>query len=93
MEYNRILKQFGKIYIEVPAPNNDRVHENNLNHYSIFDKTMLVSLLQRAGFDITYFTDIKFDLQVGQNEDGTAKKATEHYYALVAEKKRPLDVK
>lgn len=93
MEYNRVLKQYGKIYIEVPAPDNDRVHETNLNHYSILGKTMLLALLQRAGFDITHFTEIKFDLQVGQNEDGTTKTAKEHYYALVAEKRRPLDVK
>ena len=36
MEYNRILKQGSRIYIEVPAPDNDRKHEFNLNHYSIF---------------------------------------------------------
>ena len=35
MEYNRVLKQGGRIYIEVPAPNCERKHEFNLNHYSI----------------------------------------------------------
>ena len=48
MEYNRILKQGSKIYIEVPAPDNDRKHEFNLNHYSIFGSTQLAALLQRT---------------------------------------------
>ena len=33
IEYNRVLKQGAKIYIEVPAPDCDRKHEMNLNHY------------------------------------------------------------
>jgi SAM-dependent methyltransferase len=93
MEYNRVLKQYGKIYIEVPAPDSDRKHEWNLNHYSILGKEQLVALLHRAGFDINLFNDIEFDLQIGENEDGTAMTAREHYYSIVATKQRPLDVK
>ena len=93
MEYNRVLKQYGKIYIEVPAPDSDRKHEWNLNHYSILGKEQLIALLHRAGFDINLFNDIEFDLQIGENEDGTAMTAREHYYSIVATKQRPLDVK
>jgi SAM-dependent methyltransferase len=93
MEYNRVLKQFGKIYIEVPAPDCDRKHEWNLNHYSILGKEQLVALLHRAGFDVEMFNTIEFDLQVGTKEDGTPATAREKFFCLVAEKKRPLDVK
>lgn len=93
MEYNRVLKQFGKIYIEVPAPDCDRKHEWNLNHYSILGKEQLIALLHRAGFDINMFNTIEFDLQVGTKEDGTPATAREKFFCLVAEKKRPLDVK
>jgi SAM-dependent methyltransferase len=93
MEYNRVLRQFGKIYIEVPAPDSDRKHEWNLNHYSILGKEQLVALLHRAGFDINLFNNIEFELQMGKNEDGTTKTVKENYYSIVATKQRPLDVK
>lgn len=93
MEYNRVLKQNGKLYIEVPAPDSERKHEWNLNHYSILGKEQLVALLHRCGFDVDTFGEIKFDLNVGTNSDGTVKTAKEHYYSIVASRKRPLDVK
>lgn len=93
MEYNRILKQHSKIYIEVPQPNCDRKHEFNLNHYSILGEQQLAALLQRAGFDINIFNNFEFDLQVGVNEDGTPVLAREKYYCIVATKSRPLDIK
>ena len=93
MEYNRILKQHSKIYIEVPQPNCDRKHEFNLNHYSILGEQQLAALLQRAGFDIDTFNNLEFDLQVGVNEDGTPILAREKYYCIVATKARPLDIK
>ena len=93
MEYNRLLKQNGQIYIEVPAPDCDRKHEANLNHYSILGSTQLSALLVRTGFDITQFNTIEFDLTIGTNEDGTPITAHEKYYAIMATKRRPLDIK
>lgn len=93
MEYNRILKQGGKIYIEVPQPNCDRKHEYNLNHYSILGENQLAALLQRTGFDIEKFNNLEFDLHVGINEDETPVLAREKYYCIVATKARPLDIK
>jgi SAM-dependent methyltransferase len=93
MEYNRILKQNSKIYIEVPAPDCDRKHENNLNHYSILGSTQLCALIERTGFNIDVFDKIEFDLTVGENEDGTKIEAHEIYYCVVATKRRPLDIK
>ena len=93
MEYNRILKQGGKLYIEVPAPDGERQHEFNLNHYSILGSTQLAALLQRTGFNIDTFNTISFDLTIGANEDGTTKEVKESYYAILVTKARPLDIK
>lgn len=93
MEYNRVLKQGGKVYIEVPAPNNDRPHEFNLNHYSILGERMLAALLQRTGFTIDRFDNFKFELNLGKDDKGEDRKAMEHYYIVVATKTQPIDVK
>lgn len=98
MEYNRVLKQFGKIYIEVPAPDCERGHEFNLNHYSIMGERQLVALLQRAGFDINTFETISFGLKLPapDPEDPTRtieKEVIEKFYSIVATKQRPLDIK
>lgn len=93
VEYNRVLKQNSMMYIEVPAPGCDRRHEWNLNHYSIFEQQQLAALLHRTGFDVLAWNNIEFDLQVGQNEDGTTKTARERYYSILVKKARPLDIK
>ena len=93
MEYNRLLKQGSKIYIEVPAPDCERKHENNLNHYSILGSSQLLSLLVRAGFDVDKFDKIDFDLAIGVNEDGSKNEVHEQYYCIIATKRRPLDIK
>ena len=92
MEYNRVLKQGGKIYIEVPQPNCDRQHEYNLNHYSILGENQLVALLLRCGFNIDVFNYFEFDIQ-GQNNKGEDFIAKEKFFCLVASKARPLDIK
>jgi SAM-dependent methyltransferase len=92
MEYNRVLKQGGKIYIEVPAPDCDRKHELNLNHYSIFGHTQLGALLTRTGFNIDKFENLEFDLGV-PDKDGNVVQCREKYYCILATKQRPLDIK
>jgi ubiquinone/menaquinone biosynthesis C-methylase UbiE len=95
MEYNRILKQGSYIYIEVPAPECDRMHEYNLNHYSILGQHQLTALLQRTGFKILNFEAIEFSVGIPTvtNEDGSIKELKEKYYCVVAVKDRPLDIK
>jgi len=96
MEYNRVLKQGGKIYIEVPAPDCERKHEYNLNHYSIMGATQLAALIVRAGFEINLFNNFEFNLTMNvQNEAGEPVEASipEKYYCIVATKARPLDIK
>lgn len=95
MEYNRVLKQGSRIYIEVPAPECDRRHEINLNHYSILGQSQLIALLQRCGFAIETFQILEFGVGIPNvtNEDGSLKEFKEKYFCIVAVKDRPLDIK
>ena len=94
MEYNRILKQFGKIYIEVPQPDCDRKHEENLNHYSILGQNQLAALIVRTGFNIDRFENFEFDLEVTNAEfPEKSTKLREKFYCIVATKQRQLDIK
>ena len=91
MEYNRVLKQHAKIYIEVPAPDCERHHESLLNHYSIFGLRQLIALLQRTGFDIESSNNIEFDINFKDKPDSSPIR--EKFYSLLCVKKRPLDIK
>jgi hypothetical protein len=94
MEYNRILKQGGKIYIEVPAPDCQRKHEYNLNHYSILGEQQLAALLDRTGFAVNRFDNFEFDLNApNPNDSENLIAMKEKYYCVVATKTRPLDIK
>jgi len=101
MEYNRVLKQFGKLYIEVPAPDSERKHEWNLNHYSIFGEQQLAALLDRCGFVINQFDNFEFEINVpteqsvaiDNNNPSSFTTMNEKFYCLVATKQRPLDIK
>lgn len=92
MEYNRVLKQGGKIYIEVPQPDCERQHEFNLNHYSILGHNQLAALLVRTGFGINKFNNFEFDLEV-PNDKNESVIVKEKFYCVLATKQRPLDVK
>lgn len=93
VEYNRILKLGGKIYIEVPAPNGDRKHEYNTEHYSVMGHVQLAALLERTGFRIDKFNDMKFDLSVKNPNTDEDVTIPEVYYTVVATKTRPIDIK
>lgn len=96
MEYNRVLKQGSKIYIEVPAPECERKHETNPNHYSIFGHTQLAALLLRAGFEINTFDNFEFDVTApvdANDPEGEKQVLKEHFYCIVATKSYPLDIK
>ena len=92
LEHSRLLKQSAKIYIEVPAPDCDRQHEYNLNHYSILGQNQLAALITRCGFDIDVFNNLEFDIQ-GKNDKGEDFTAKEKFYCILATKQRPLDIK
>lgn len=94
-EYNRIMKQNAIMYIEVPAPDCERGHEFNLNHYSIFGERMLAALLQRTGFAIQKFDTLEFDLNMGSAEEGSqdTKRVRERFFCLAVKKVQSLDLK
>ena len=66
-EFNRVLKNGGQAYIEVPAPDSARPHESNPNHYSILGNTMWNALFSKAGFKIMFNNYIDMNLSI----DGT----------------------
>jgi cyclopropane fatty-acyl-phospholipid synthase-like methyltransferase len=94
MEYNRILKQGSKMYLEVPAPDTNRRHEWNLNHYSVFGVQQLLALLNRTGFNVDKAETFEFDV-LAPNEQGEPGKVElrEKFICLVVTKARPLDIK
>jgi SAM-dependent methyltransferase len=65
-EFERVLRTGGSIFIEVPAPDNERrhMHEFNANHYSILGECMWQALFEKAGLKATnvwhYSIDIPF---------------------------------
>ena len=51
-EFNRVLQEGGKLYIEVPSDN--MIHIENKNHYSLFSDHAWQSLFKKAGFKLKY---------------------------------------
>lgn len=92
VEYNRLLKQGGKMYVEVPAPECDRKHEFNNNIYSILGRSQLMALLVRTGFKVDVFNEIEFTLTF-KDEEGNERDDKEKYYCIVVTKQSPLDIK
>lgn len=90
MEYNRILKQYGLMYIEVPCPGGERNLESYLNHYSIMGHEQLVALLVRCGFSVEKLDRLDFELSSKDDPDARLKEA---YYSLIVKKQRPIDIK
>lgn len=86
LEYNRVLKPKGYLYIEVPQPDCDRQHEENRNHYSILGRSMWLQLLSRSGFDVNWY---EYELPVVFED----QQYMEKYYIFVCQRKRPVDVK
>jgi SAM-dependent methyltransferase len=65
-EFNRVLRHGGGLYVEVPAPDQPRLHESNDNHYSILGARMWVALMQRAGFEVFDVKEINLSLKSGE---------------------------
>lgn len=61
VEYNRILKDNGICYIELPAPGTNGQHETNPNHYSVMGKIMWENLFKRSGFEIMEQKEAEFE--------------------------------
>ena len=63
-EFHRVLNANGRVFIEVPAPDNQRsfMHEYNPNHYSILGERMWAGLFEKAEFDVV--EDYVYKIQV-----------------------------
>lgn len=90
IEFNRILKQGGKMYVETPAPDCERLHEFNPNHYSVLGTNQLGALLQRTGFEINNFHKVEFNIY---DKDNDNKESKEVFFCVLVTKQRPLDIK
>lgn len=65
IEFFRVLKHNGYLYIEVPAPDTSANHQTNQNHYSVLGKSMWIELIKRVGFKILDINDISFEVATG----------------------------
>lgn len=82
LEFNRVLKFNGFIYIEMPMPDTPRVLENWPNHYSIFGEKMWSSLFIKSGFHIRVKTSLHCTLQMDNVNHGDPFEQGNHLFVL-----------
>lgn len=90
LEYNRVLRPGGRLYVEVPQPDCEQQHENNRNHFSILGRTMWLSLLQRTGFDVTWH---EYQFPITFQDGREPASVLEKYYIFVCTRRRAVDIK
>jgi ubiquinone/menaquinone biosynthesis C-methylase UbiE len=88
LEFNRVLRPGGRVYLEVPAPGCARVHERNPNHYSVLGFTMWFALIERAGFQMENAKDLKFAVQFGAAAPAPVEEV---YLVMLARKLQTLE--
>ena len=83
LEYNRLLKESGTLYVEMPRPDGTKGVETYPEHYSVMGEIQLQSLVDRAGFDIEWYRNAQIPII---NKD-TMKTGTETYNCILANKR------
>ena len=83
LEYNRLLKESGTLYVEMPQPIGTRGVETWPQHYSVMGEVALQSIVDRSGFDIVWYRNAQIPLV---NKD-TMKTSTETYNCILANKR------
>ena len=81
LEFNRIMKIGGFLYLEMPAPDQPAIQEHKQNHYSVLPKEMWASLLLRSGFKILKFGGIDMRLKQPDKDEYSEK-----WYYYIAQK-------
>lgn len=84
LEFNRVMKDGAYLYVEVPAPDTERQHEFNPNHYSVFGEVMWASLFGRAGFESVENGIYEFTV----TDNGVNKK--EKFFCFLMKKKNAI---
>ena len=80
LKFRDFLKDQGGLYVEVPAPDTDCLHENNPNHYSVMGDRMWRSLFDKAGFSLRQTGTIGLTLEIGDDQ----------YFWYILEKKKDV---
>ncbi len=76
-EFYRILKDGAILYVEVPAPCTQCLHETNLNHFSVFGYEMWLNLFSRLKFKI---------VEACQTDLKTCEGLQDIYYSFILRK-------
>lgn len=79
LEFNRILEDGGKIYIEMPSPKCTRLLEDYDNHYSIMGPRQWTCLMRRARFDLIDQGEIRFDVTSKEDPNFIGTEVYEWY--------------
>ncbi len=85
-EFHRVLKTNGKVYIEMPAPDNVRPLEYIPNHYSIMGAKQWAALMLRHKFQIQVATDFSIELINPKATDEKSKVFKEKNLVFVLKK-------
>tara|TARA_Y100001938_G_C8075012_1_gene425479 strand:- start:1060 stop:1707 length:648 start_codon:yes stop_codon:yes gene_type:complete len=80
LEYFRICKPKGRVYVEMPAPENHRVLEAIPNHYSLMGSRMWESLMDRAGWGILLSS--KFGVKLNDLNTGESFDEINQFFIL-----------
>ena len=79
LEFNRILKSGGLVYIEMPSPQCTRALEEYDNHYAIMGPQQWRALMIRAGFNPLDIGELKFGISNNQTGEAIGEEVYEWY--------------
>ena len=68
LEFNRVLRDGGHLYVEVPSDN--ILHMENPNHYSLLSDGMWQSLFRKVGFHLLFRGQTAVNIAGGENSSG-----------------------
>ena len=79
LEFYRILKPGGLVYIEMPSPQCTRALEEYDNHYAIMGTRQWRALMIRAGFNPLDIGELKFGISNNQTGEAIGEEVYEWY--------------
>lgn len=79
LEFYRILKPGGLVYIEMPSPQCTRALEEYDNHYAIMGARQWRALMIRAGFNPLDIGELKFGINNNQTGEAIGEEVYEWY--------------